>query len=120
MIEIKTEINLSEINIKYNFKIQPNNNKDIIEFYEYDKDIDIIYYYSQVLDFTSQDEFIITYIGYFDNSDSVPEIPNIRLNIDSEDLNCQLLSEENILLKCVVPKSHFEGKKSGNYYKIHK
>ena len=117
--EIKTEINLSEINIKYNFKIQPYNDKDIIEFYEYDKYIDIIYYYPQVLDFTSQDEFIITYIGYFGNSDSYPEIPKIRLNIDSEDLNCQLLSEENSLLECVVPKSHFEGKKSGNYYTIH-
>ena len=117
--EIKTEINLSEINIKYNFKIQPYNDKDIIEFYEYDKYIDIIYYYPQVLDFTSQDEFIITYIGYFGNNDSYPEIPKIRLNIDSEDLNCQLLSEENSLLECVVPKSHFEGKKSGNYYTIH-
>ena len=117
--EIKTEINLSEINIKYNFKIQPYNDKDIIEFYEYDKYIDIIYYYPQVLDFTSQDEFIITYIGNFGKNDSYPEIPKIRLNIDSEDLNCQLLSEENSLLECVVPKSHFEGKKSGNYYTIH-
>ena len=119
--EIKTEINLSEINNKYNFKIQPYNDKDIIEFYEYDKLIDIIYYYPQVLDFTSQDEFIITYFGYFYNNDSEPEIPKIRLNSDSEDLNCQFFSEENVLLvlECVVPKSHFEGKKSGNYYTFH-
>ena len=114
--EIKTEISLSEVNIKYNFKIQPYNNTDIIEFYENSQYVDIIFYYPQVLDFTSQDELIITYIGDFHNSDQ--EIQKIRLNNNSDDLNCQLINKTDIL-ECVVPKSHFKEKKSGNYYAIH-
>lgn len=41
-----------------------------------------------------------------------------RFNIDGEDLKCDMDSKRT--QTCIVPKSHFKGKKSGFYFISHK
>lgn len=108
--EIKNEIIFKEENIKYNFRIQPFNIKEII-YYNY-KSFAIQFSYPEVLDFTKQDNLTIVYIIY-PNSDY---IPSLKLNKDAYELKCN--REFIITLKCIVPKSHFKGKKSGYYSTI--
>ena len=40
------------------------------------------------------------------------------MNQRSSGLNCEILGE-NQLLSCIVPKSHFKGRKSGNYFLVY-
>ena len=108
--EIKNEIILKEEHIKYNFRIQPFNIKEII-YYNYNS-FALHYSYPEILDFTKQDNLTIIYIIYPNNN----YIPSLKLNKDADELECKL--EFNISLICVVPKSHFKGKKSGYYSTI--
>jgi len=41
----------------------------------------------------------------------------MTLNEEKEDLSCEI--KESDLLRCTVPVSHFEGKKSGYYFTKH-
>ena len=40
-------------------------------------------------------------------------INGITFNEEANDLSCEILGE---ILKCIIPKSHFKGKKSGYYF----
>ena len=109
--KIENEMILDDINIKYNFRIQPVNNNQTfntmgLSFFF------IEFSYPEILDFTYQDTFIINLGGAIINN------PTIRLNIDADDLECEIAGE-NIFLICVVHKSHFKGKISGYYSLIH-
>ena len=45
-----------------------------------------------------------------------PDNIKIKINPDSNALDCY---NENFVKKCLVPKSHFEGKNSSYYYIMH-
>ena len=107
--EIKEEIILNDINIKYNFRIQPvNNNKKIITDRREEGSF-IFYLYPEILDFTKKDILTVDY--HIENPDS---LKGITLNEDAEDLVCETLGRE--IKRCKVPKSHFNGKGSGYYF----
>ena len=104
--DIFNEIILDDINIKYNFRIQPINNIGTI--YIFQSEVFITYFaFSEILDFTSQDYTTLSIYGTI----SVNE--GIRLNKNSTDLKCEIIDFR--FLRCIVPKSHFEGKKGGYY-----
>ena len=108
--EIKTDIPLNNINIKYDFIILPvNNNELIISDDEFDYR-PIEYISTEVLDFTSTDSLIVEYYT------SPDELKGVTFNPDSSDLVCEDLKN---MKKCTVPKSHFDGKKSGFYFTMH-
>ena len=110
--EIKEEIILNDINIKYNFRIQPvNNNKKIITDRREEGSF-IFYLYPEILDFTKKDILTVDY--HIENPDS---LKGITLNEDAEDLVCETLGRE--IKRCKVPKSHFNGKGSGYYFTKH-
>ena len=109
--EIKEEIILDNINIKYNFRIQPV--KNIEKFYACTSSGSLnMWSYPKVLDFTMHDNITIE---YFMGSPSC--LNGIRLNKDAPDLEC-----ENIkgFKRCIVHKSHFKGKENGYYYTMYR
>ena len=109
LAEIKEEIVLDDINIKYNFIIQPVINDE--EFTTKENGTNFRFIYPQILDFTINDNIIIDYFGIS------PELSNkIKFNTESSELKCE--NGENIK-RCIVPKSHFERKSSGYYYTYH-
>jgi len=110
--EIKEEIILNDINIKYNFRIQPVNNIKKIITDRREKGSFIFYLYPEVLDFTKEDILTVDY--HIENPDS---LTGITLNEDAEDLTCEALSRE--IKRCKVPISHFNGKESGYYFTKH-
>ena len=110
--EIVEEKVLNEINIKYNFRIQPVNNTEMI-----DSDrtisgsfIDIVN--PEVLDFSSQDSLTIEY--YLENANS---LNGMTFNENAPDLECEDINKG--FKKCTVPKSHFKGLESGYYFIKH-
>ena len=105
--ENKTEVVLDNIHAKYNFRIQPVNRPE--EFYMKNEGSKIIYIYPNNLNYTKNDLISINFIM------SKPEnTKGIRLNPDSEELDC--VYPDNYIKRCLVPKSHFDEKKSGYYY----
>ena len=110
--EIEEEIILDDINIKYNFRIQPvNNNKKIISD-RGEKGSAIYFLYPEILDFTKEDILTVDY--FIENPDS---LTGITFNEDAEDLICETLGRR--IKRCKVPKSHFNGKESGYYFTKH-
>ena len=110
--EIENEIILDNINIKYNFRIQPLKNTQKIYF----KDAGLFTLtlnYPKILDFTNQDKLNITFYGAYELKN---DYPTIRLNLKADNLEC---AKKNSMLVCIVSKSHFKGQKSGYYYPIH-
>ena len=112
----ENEIILNDINIKYNFRIQPVINTAFIKINEDDREFISFLAYPQILNFTNQDSLTITYLGIFMNSDM--QIDQAIRFTEADYLKCQIKREISIL-ECIVPKSHFEGKKSGYYYTIY-
>ena len=110
--EIKNETILDDVNIKYNFRIQPvNNTKKIISDKE-QKSSFIFCLYPEILDFTKEDILTVDYIvGKRDL------LTGITFNEDADDLICETIDYAN--KRCIVPKSHFNGKKSGYYFTKH-
>ena len=103
----KEEVILDNIHIKYNFRIQPVNRPEI--FTMKNKGSKIIIRYPTKLDFNKNDLIPIYFIM------SEPKnIRGIRLNYYSEELNCEY-PDDNVK-KCLVPKSHFDFRKSGYFY----
>ena len=102
---IYSEIILNDINIKYNFRIQPVNNIDTVYMSD---SITFLPFFSfpKILDFTSEDYLTLFIYG------EIREYEGIKLNKDSNDLECEKLES---ILRCIVPKNHFKGKKSGYY-----
>ena len=105
---IEKEVILNDINIKYDFYIQPVTNKQYFNISGASPYI--ITAYPIILDFTSADNLTIDYV--------IPLSQNvtIKLNPDATELEC--INGENTK-RCIVPKSHFENKKSGYYYTYH-
>ena len=106
--EIKKEIKLDDINIKYNFRIQHSNIKDGCKVEENGNYIQFAY--PLVLNYYLYD--IINIDIYYNRNSN--EVLNIILNPDLEKgLSCYDL--ENSIQRCSVPKEHFNEKKDGYY-----
>ena len=112
--EIDKQIELKDINIKYNFYILPVINEEKCKI---DGDGNIIHFnFPKTLDFTSNDILNIYYV-----LKSLDDSIGIKLNPDGDELECMYF--ENIgdsLQKCIVHKSHFQYKQSGYYFTYHK
>ena len=108
--EIKEEIIYSDTNIRYNFRIQPVKNEEKIYYSENDKGDYIKMLCPEILDFLKKDSLYIDYVS--SNTDS---LKGITFNKDKGDLSCEQII--NGLLRCTVPKSHFE--KNGYYFTKH-
>ena len=109
--EIKEEIILDNINIKYNFRIQPVKNTE--KFYVCTSSGSLIMWsYPEVLDFTKQDNITIEYW-----MDRPKNLDGIKLNKDAPDLECENI---NSFKRCIVNKNHFKGKENGYYYTMYR
>ena len=106
--KIENEIIINDTHYKYNFRIQPVENTEIITTV---KDLGTLvkFVYPQILNFTSGKLLIIRYLMI-----NPPNSKNIKLNIDSPTyLECTDLSG---MKKCKVPINHFKKKESGYYH----
>ena len=114
-ITTETEIyNVDEINVKYNFIIQPVNNKEIIySKFTYEIGSKIRFIYPDELNFNLNDSYDII-IG----THNAEELKGISFNEKANDLECEIINERNEIgfLKCKINKSHFIGKQSGYYF----
>ena len=110
--EITQEIVLDNLNIKYNFRIQPVKNEEFI-YKESAKGSFIMYNYPYTLDFSKSESLSVFYAIENPNS-----LTGLTYNENKEDLSCQVIG--TIIKKCTVPKSHFEGKETGYYFLKHK
>ena len=111
LAEIENETILDNRNIKYNFRIQPVKNNQKFSF----KDIEYIspsLNYPKILDFTNQDTLNISFYGLFELKNDFPL--RIKLNLHGTNLECEIKTK--YFLICILPKSHFEGQKSGYYF----
>ena len=108
--EIKQEIILENINIKYNLIIKPVTNKELINVGG--NGTPLLFEYPNELNFYFQDEFIINYL-----SDKAKDSRSIKLNPDLDELLCSSL---NYRRKCIVDKDYFEGKESDYFYTYYK
>ena len=99
-----TEFNLSEydININYNFIINYNKG-EIIEWGYCNGCNKISTKYPEILNYTLSDTLNLTMYTYQCRKEG------ITLNPNSPDLICE--SSPNERTRCMVPKSHFKGKK---------
>ena len=109
--EIKEEIILDNINIKYNFLIQPVKNTE--KFYVGTSSGSLnMWSYPEVLDFTIKDNITIEYW-----MESPQNLNGIKLNKDAPDLECENI---NAFKRCIVHKNHFKGKENGYYYTMYR
>ena len=108
---------LNNIHYKYNFIIQPFNNSELITISEMGSWNN--YLYPEELDFTLHESIYIRYISYLpDSYNSIKLNPDSPSYLECEDISD--ISEDFIgIKKCIVPRSHFEGKESGYYYTYH-
>ena len=98
------------IHYKYNFILGPDEYNEIITINE--QEMEFIYYcYPEILDFSSNDTLVV-YFVIRENE----KTKKIRFNENGTDLEC---IDIDIMKKCIVKKSHFEGKQSGYYYVHH-
>ena len=108
--EIKEEMRLNNLNIFYNFIIQPVKNNEIIK--TYGKNYDINWYYPKVLDFTKNFGNITIFFSIGDPFGD----EGLTFNEEENDLFCQ---PYYLLKRCNVSKEHFKGKKNGLYFIKH-
>ena len=102
----------NNLNVKYNFRIQPVNNEETI-IDKNDASGTFIYRVApEVLDFTKSDSLTIDYA-----MESPEQLRGLTFNEDATDLSCKIIGRE--IKRCTVPKSHFEGKQSGYYFIKH-
>ena len=108
LVEIKQEIRLENIHIKYNLLIQPLYNNETFTL-ENEKIDTILSAYPMVLDYYLGDELkIIFYIKNYNN------INNIKLNYYSNTgISCTI---QNRMKSCRIPKNHFYNNQDGYYY----
>ena len=112
MKEIKN-LNISNIHIKYNFILSYNKNEIVrtLDCGGITNNIALIY--PQILNFTNQENINITMYSY------QCYYYGLKLNINSPELQCSR-GRNYYNYGCIVPKSHFTGLKSGNYYLYHR
>jgi len=101
--EITKEIIHKTAHIKYNFRIQPVKNEDIIYYSKEDKGSYILWSYPETLDFTRKDTL---YVEYSAENEKESYLKGMTFNQDKGDLSCEI--GQNGLLRCIVPKSHFD------------
>ena len=109
--EIESEINILNANIRYNFRIQPVKNEEIIDFNRNGEGSWIYRVFPYALNFTKKDTL---YIDLY--SEGISNLKGITLNQNKGELSCQ---NQNRFLRCTVPKSHFEGAKDKYYFIKH-
>ena len=109
--EIREDI-IIESHFKYNFIIKPVKLLDKLYLDSSLSGSFIFILYPEVLDFTKKDLLIIEYIIEDPNY-----LTGITFNENEKDLVCQNVGRE--MKRCIVPKSHFKGKKSGYYFTKH-
>ena len=109
--EINETIKVNGIHNLYNFLILPLNNAEIFNISN-EEGAYITYFNPQTLDFTSHSSIDLFFVG-----ERTQNISGISLNKEKGSLTCV---DEYYFKRCNVPKSHFEGKKSGNYYFYYK
>ena len=100
----------NNINIQYNFRIQPVKIDEPITYIGKNGTC-FFWNYPKVLDFTkTNDPLYIKYIA-----GNHPEyLKGLTFNEKEKDLDCKISSGE--IVECEVPKSHFQGKEKGFYY----
>jgi len=104
-------INILDANIRYNFRIQPVKNEEIIDFNRNGEGSWIYRVFPYALNFTKKDTL---YIDLY--SEGISNLKGITLNQNKGELSCQ---NQNRFLRCTVPKSHFEGAKDKYYFIKH-
>jgi len=109
--EINETIELNAINNLYNFCILPVNNSEKFKISD-ENGAYIVYAHPQTLDFTSYSSIDLFLVG-----ERPKNIAEISLNLEKGSLSCV---DNDYFKMCNVPKSHFDGKKSGNYYFYYK
>ena len=108
---IQENIILDKIHLMYNFIITPVNLKDFYEIKEEGFN-NVLAIYPEIFDFSKKDSLILNI--FLNNSDTYK---NIKINPEAEkDLEC---TQDISLLRCIVPKNHFQINSSGNYYTYH-
>ena len=108
--KIENEIILDDKHYKYNFRIQPVENKEVFKVDQVGSFIN--YVYPETLNFTSRKLMTIKYLMA-----SPQESHQIKLNLDSPSyLECKDLINMKI---CSVPLSHFEDKGFSYYFYTH-
>ena len=103
---------IKDIHYKYNFILKPVKINANIS-HSYDESHSVLSIYPETLDFSKVDSLKI-----YLNADK--HIRNIRLNEAGDDLDCRLPEDEKSIFVCKVPKSHFNGAKTGYYFVRHK
>ena len=105
--QIKNEKYLDNIHYKYNFRIQPFENNEIIHIDQLGSSINCVY--PEYLDFSLEDSLTIRYL-----TKSPLNLKNLKINPDTDSyIECEDLTG---MKKCIVSKSHFENKEIGYYY----
>ena len=110
--EIKKEIILDNIHIKYNFRIQPREKTE--KFESKGEGSWPLFLYPQEIDFYRDDSSIFEIFMNFPEKTS-----NIWLDSQSNILECYTSSYSRLIKKCVVKKQYFQGKYGDQYYYIH-
>ena len=110
--EITTEVLVNNLNIQYNYKIQPVRKDEIIQSQGIGSYIS--WYYPKVLDFTKNNGNI----SVFYSVDNPGYLNGFTYNEDVQDLFCEIKGKE--MKKCEVNREHFKGKGSGLYFLKHR
>ena len=111
--DITNEIIINGYYIKYNFRIQPVNKPDKVEYGQDAGGSFIEWYYPKVLNFKENEGPL--YIEY--NIESPNSLNGLTFNEEASDLECEKIGRR--IKRCKVPKSHFTGKTSGYYFTQH-
>ena len=106
--ELKEEIIIDKINTRYNFRIQPTKNNELVKNNGGEGCSFIISVYPEILDFTKKNTLTIEYY-----TREPYLITGLTFNEKANDFPCQTSGQ---ILICNVTKSHFKGKKTGYYY----
>ena len=109
--EIEQEIIINYINIQYNYRIQPVKYENPILIIGEGRAI--LWSYPKILDFTKTNDSL--YVQYVCKN-KIEYLKGLTYNENEKDLECQIIND---ILKCEVPKSHFNGKTNGLYFLKH-
>ena len=109
--EINETIELKGIHNLYNFFILPVNNSEIFNISD-ESGAYIMYYNPQTLNFKSQSYIDLCVVG-----ERWKNVEEISLNREKGGFECV---DNSYFKRCNVTKSHFDGKKNGNYYFYYK
>ena len=108
--EIKDQIELKDINIKYNFFILPVINEERFAISGLSSNLKISF--PKTLDFTLNDSIIIDYL-----MENPKNSKGMKLNPDGKELEC--VDYLNDVKRCIAHISHFQNKKSDYYFTSH-